>query len=287
MKNTKYRKNFTDENKKPISKRNNNSEKVRYPKDNNEEKKYQDIPMLEGRNPVIEAIKSGRTIEKILIAKGSQEGSIRQLIAMAREKGLVIVEVDREKLDYMSETKSHQGVIAITSPYKYVEVDDILNYAKEKGEKPFVIILDEIYDPHNLGAIIRTAEATGAHGIIIPKRRAVGLTPTVAKASAGAIEYVKVAKVTNISQTINKLKENGLWIVGADMDGDKSYFESDFTDAIALVIGSEGEGISRLVKDRCDYLVNMPMKGKVSSLNASVAGAVLMYEVVRQRITKE
>ncbi len=243
--------------------------------------------MLEGRNPVIEAIKSGRTIEKILIAKGSQEGSIRQLIAMAREKGLVIVEVDREKLDYMSETKSHQGVIAITSPYKYVEVQDILNYAKEKGEKPFVIILDEIYDPHNLGAIIRTAEATGAHGIIIPKRRAVGLTPTVAKASAGAIEYVKVAKVTNISQTINKLKENGLWIVGADMDGDKSYFESDFTDAIALVIGSEGEGISRLVKDRCDYLVNMPMKGKVSSLNASVAGAVLMYEVVRQRITKE
>ena len=279
MKNTKYRKNFTDENKKPISKRNNSSEKVRYPKDNKEDKKYQDIPMLEGRNPVIEAIKSGRTIEKILIAKGSQEGSIRQLIAMAREKGLVIVEVDREKLDYMSETKSHQGVIAITSPYKY--------YAKEKGEKPFVIILDEIYDPHNLGAIIRTAEATGAHGIIIPKRRAVGLTPTVAKASAGAIEYVKVAKVTNISQTINKLKENGLWIVGADMDGDKSYFESDFTDAIALVIGSEGEGISRLVKDRCDYLVNMPMKGKVSSLNASVAGAVLMYEVVRQRITKE
>jgi 23S rRNA (guanosine2251-2'-O)-methyltransferase len=287
MKNTKYRKNFTDENKKPISKRNNSSEKVRYPKDNKEDKKYQDIPMLEGRNPVIEAIKSGRTIEKILIAKGSQEGSIRQLIAMAREKGLVIVEVDREKLDYMSETKSHQGVIAITSPYKYVEVQDILNYAKEKGEKPFVIILDEIYDPHNLGAIIRTAEATGAHGIIIPKRRAVGLTPTVAKASAGAIEYVKVAKVTNISQTINKLKENGLWIVGADMDGDKSYFESDFTDAIALVIGSEGEGISRLVKDRCDYLVNMPMKGKVSSLNASVAGAVLMYEVVRQRITKE
>lgn len=287
MKNTKYRKNFSDQNKRPISKRNSNSEKARYPKDNKEEKKYQDIPMLEGRNPVIEAIKSGRTIEKILIAKGSQEGSIRQLIAMAREKGLVIVEVDREKLDYMSETKSHQGVIAITSPYKYVEVQDILNYAKEKGEKPFVIILDEIYDPHNLGAIIRTAEAVGAHGIIIPKRRAVGLTPTVAKASAGAIEYVKVAKVTNISQTINMLKENGLWIVGADMDGDKSYFESDFTDAIALVIGSEGEGISRLVKDRCDYLVNMPMKGKVSSLNASVAGAVLMYEVVRQRITKE
>lgn len=286
MKKTKYRKDFIDENKKTTGKRSNNFERIRDSKDKKEEEKGQDIPMLEGRNPVIEAIKSGRTIEKILIAKGSQEGSIRQIVAMAREKGLVLVEVDREKLDYMSETKSHQGVIAIISPYKYVEVEDILSYAKQKEEKPFVIILDEIYDPHNLGAIIRTAEAAGAHGIIIPKRRAVGLTPTVAKASAGAIEYVKVAKVTNISQTINKLKENGLWIVGADMDGDKLYFESDYADAIALVIGNEGEGISRLVKDRCDYLVKMPMKGEISSLNASVAGAVLMYEVVRQRITK-
>lgn len=287
MKKIKYAKDFNNKGKKGFDKKYKSFEKTRGAKNIKEEKNGEDIPMLEGRNPIIEAIKSGRTIEKLLIAKGSQEGSIRQIVAMAREKGLVIVEVDREKLDYMSETKSHQGVIAITSPYKYVDVEDILNYAKEKGERPFVIILDEIYDPHNLGAIIRTANAVGAHGIIIPKRRAVGLTPTVAKASAGAIEYVKVAKVTNISQTINQLKENGLWIVGADMDGDKPYFESDLTDSIALVIGSEGEGMSRLVKERCDYLVNMPMKGEISSLNASVAGAVLMYEVVRQRITKE
>jgi len=247
---------------------------------------FEDIPRLEGRNPVIEALKSGRTIEKIYIAKGSQEGSIRQAISMAREKGIVINEVDRVKLDAMSETRSHQGIIAIVTPYKYVEVDDILDYARQKNEPPFVIILDEIYDPHNLGSIIRTADASGAHGIIISKRRAVGLTPTVAKASAGAVEYVKVAKVTNITQTIKQLKEQGLWIVGTDMDGDRTYFEADLTGPIAVVVGSEGEGMGKLVKENCDFIVRLPMKGKISSLNAGVAGAIVMYEITRQRLLK-
>jgi len=243
----------------------------------------EDIPRLEGRNPIIEALKSGRTIEKIFIAKGMHEGSIRQLISMAREKHIVINEVERVILDVMSETKSHQGVIAVVSPYVYAEVEDILNYARERNEQPFIVILDEIYDPHNLGSIIRTADASGAHGIIIPKRRAVGLTPTVAKASAGAIEYVKVAKVTNISQTIKILKEQGLWIVGMDMDGGKDYYDADLSGPIALVIGNEGEGIGKLVKENCDFIVKLPMGGKIASLNAGVAGAIAMYEVVKQR----
>lgn len=247
---------------------------------------FEDIPRLEGRNPVIEALKSGRTIEKIYIAKGSSEGSIRQAISMAREKGIVINEVDRVKLDSMSETRSHQGIIAIVTPYSYVEVDEILNYAKQKNEPPFVIVLDEIYDPNNLGSIIRTADASGAHGVIISKRRAVGLTPTVAKASAGAVEYVKVAKVTNITQTIKVLKEQGLWIVGTDMDGDKQYFEADLAGPIAVVIGSEGEGMGKLIKENCDFVVRLPMRGKISSLNAGVAGAIVMYEITRQRLLK-
>lgn len=247
----------------------------------------EDIPRLEGRNPIIEALRSGRTIEKLYISKGMQEGSIRQIISMAREKGIVINEVDRIKLDAMSETRSHQGVIAVVTPYKYVEVDDILNYAREKEEQPFVVILDEIYDPHNLGSIIRTADASGVHGVIISKRRAVGLTPTVAKASAGAVEHMRVAKVTNISQTIRMLKEQGLWVVGADMDGDKAYYEADIKGPIALVVGSEGEGMGKLVKENCDFLVKLPMKGKISSLNAGVAGAVIMYEILRQRTITE
>lgn len=246
----------------------------------------EDILRLEGRNPVIEALKSGRTIEKILVAKGSQEGSIKQIMAMAREKGIVINEVDRVRLDNMSETRSHQGVIAIVSPYKYYEVDDILEYAQEKGEQPFLVVLDEIYDPHNLGSVLRTADACGVHGVIISKRRAVGLTPTVAKSSAGAVEYVRVAKATNISQTLKYLKERGLWVVGADMDGEKAYFEQDLTGPIALVIGSEGEGIGKLIKENCDFLVKLPMKGRISSLNAGVAGAVMMYEILRQRELK-
>jgi len=248
------------------------------------ERSFEDIPRVEGRNPVIEALKSGRTVERIFVAKGLQEGSIRQIISMARERHIVISEVERARLDAMSETKSHQGVIAIVSPYSYVEVDEILEYAREKNEHPFIVILDEVSDPHNLGSILRTAEACGVHGVIISKRRAVGLTPTVAKASAGAIEYMNVAKVANISQTIKNLKENGLWVVGADMDGEKMYFEADLKGPIAIVIGSEGEGIGKLVKESCDFIVKLPMMGRISSLNASVAGGIIMYEAVRQRI---
>lgn len=246
----------------------------------------EDIPRLEGRNPVIEALKAGRTIEKLYIAKGTYEGSIKQVISMAREKGIVINEVERATLDAMSETGSHQGVIAVVSPYSYVEVDDILGIAEKRGEPPFVIILDEIYDPHNLGSILRTANAVGAHGVIISKRRAVGLTPTVAKASAGAIEYTKVAKVTNIVQTIKSLKDRGIWIIGADMDGDRSYYEADLTGPIALIVGNEGEGIGKLVKENCDIIVKLPMKGEISSLNAGVAGGIIMYEILRQRTLK-
>lgn len=245
-----------------------------------------DILRLEGRNPVIEALKAGRTVEKLYIAKGANEGSIRQVISMAREKGIVINEVERAKLDAMSETGSHQGVIAVVSPYSYVDVDDILDIAQKKGEPPFIIVLDEIYDPHNLGSILRTANAVGAHGVIISKRRAVGLTPTVAKASAGAIEYVKVAKVTNIVQTLKSLKDKGIWVIGADMDGDRPYYEADLKGPIALVVGNEGEGIGKLVKENCDIIVKLPMKGEISSLNAGVAGGIIMYEILRQRILK-
>lgn len=245
-----------------------------------------DIPKLEGRNPVIEALKSGRTIEKIYTAKGMREGSIKQIIAMAREKGIVVNEVERIKLDSMSETRSHQGVIAIVSPYSYVEVDDILKYARSRDEQPFIIIMDEIYDPNNLGSVLRTANACGVHGVVISKRRAVGLTPAVAKSSAGAVEYVKVSKVTNITQTIRYLKDQGIWVTGADMDGERMYFETDLTGPVAIVIGSEGEGMGKLIKENCDFVVKLPMKGEISSLNAAVAGAVLMYETVRQRILK-
>ncbi|HBM80334.1 MAG: 23S rRNA (guanosine(2251)-2'-O)-methyltransferase RlmB [Clostridiales bacterium] len=241
---------------------------------------------IEGRNPVIEALKSGRTIEKIYVSKGSYEGSIRQIISMAREGNMPILEIDRAKMDFMSETKNHQGVIAIASPYKYSDVDEILEYAEEKHEPPFIVILDEICDPHNLGSILRTADACGVHGVIIPKRRAVGLTPAVAKTSAGAVEYVKVAKVTNVTSTIRLLKKKGVWIVGADMDGKRAYFEADLKGPIALVIGNEGTGIGRLVKENCDFLVDLPMRGKIASLNASVAAGILMYEVLRQRIYK-
>ena len=210
------------------------------------------------------------------------EGTIRRIAGLAKEKGVVVQEVVKQKLDDMSQTKNHQGVIAIVSEHEYAEVDDIINMAAEKGEKPFIIILDNITDPHNLGAIIRTAECAGAHGVIIPKRRSVGLTAVVGKTSAGAIEYMPVARVTNISRTIEDLKKQGVWVVCADMGGD-DHFDASLDGAIALVIGSEGEGVSRLVKEKCDFTVSIPMYGKISSLNASVAAALLMYEVVRQR----
>ena len=237
---------------------------------------------LEGRNAVLEVLKSGRDIEKIIVQKGNVEGTIRRIVGIAKEKGVVVQEVVKQKLDEMSQTKNHQGVIAIVSEHEYADVEDIINSAESKGEKPFIIILDNITDPHNLGAIIRTAECAGAHGVIIPKRRSVGLTAIVGKTSAGAIEYMPVARVTNIARTIDDLKSRGIWVACADMGGD-DYFDTSLDGALALVIGSEGEGVSRLVKEKCDFTVSIPMYGKISSLNASVAAALLMYEAVRQR----
>ncbi|SDL26677.1 23S rRNA (guanosine(2251)-2'-O)-methyltransferase RlmB [Natronincola ferrireducens] len=241
---------------------------------------------VEGRNPVIEALKSEREIDKIFIAKGAKEGSIQKIIGMTKDRGIPIQYVERQKLNELSGDSNHQGVIAMVAAYKYSNLEDILEIPKRKGQHPFVLILDEIMDPHNLGSIMRTADAVGAHGVIIPKRRSVGLTATVAKTSAGAIEYVPVAKVSNIAQTIDKLKEEGLWVAGADMTGREDYFDAELSGPIALVIGSEGKGISRLTKEKCDFLVKIPMVGEVASLNASVAAATLMYEIFRQRRIK-
>lgn len=252
----------------------------------NEESKTQTAreDVVEGRNSVIEALKSDRTIEYILIAKGDMIGSISVVLALAKEKGIVTKEVDRRKLDEMSQTASHQGVIAIVTPYKYFGLNDIFKEAEEKGEKPFIIILDEIQDPHNFGSIIRTAEVSGAHGIIIPKRKNVGATPTVYKTSAGAIEHMKIVKVTNINATIEEIKERGVWVYGADMDGENYIFDTDLTGSVAVVIGSEGRGISKLTKEKCDVLVKIPMVGKITSLNASVASGIIMYEIMKQKI---
>lgn len=235
-----------------------------------------------GRNPVLEAIKSGREIDKIIVKKGEKEGSLLPLIRKAKDAGIPVTEADRQKLDSLAEGGNHQGVIAYAAMHSYCEVKDILTAAREKGKPPFVIILDKITDPHNFGSILRTANCVGADGVIIPKRSSVGLSEVVAKTSAGAIEYVPVAKVTNIARTIDELKDEGLWVAGAEAGGQVMY-KTDLKGAIALVIGSEGEGISRLVKEKCDFLVEIPMYGDVNSLNASVAAAVLMYEIVRQR----
>ncbi len=242
-----------------------------------------EIDKLEGRNPIMEALKANRTINKIFVSKGEREGSIRQIIAIAREKKIIITEVDHNVIESMSSTKSHQGIIAFVAVKEYVEVDDILQIAQDKGQPPFIIILDEIADPHNFGAILRTANAVGAHGVIIPKRRAIGLTSAVSKASAGAIEYVPVARVTNIAQTIEYLKKNNIWVVGTDSTGEKAFYDSDLKGAIALVVGSEGEGIGKLIREKCDFVVNIPMQGEISSLNASVAAAIVMYEILKQR----
>lgn len=241
------------------------------------------LDIIEGRNSVLEALKAGRPINKILLAKGDKEGSVKQIIALAKDKHLVIQEVERSKLDSLSTTFTHQGVIALAAAKEYVEVEDIIKAAELKGEPPFIIILDEINDSHNLGSILRTADAVGAHGVIIPKRRAVGLTGAVSKASAGAIEYVPVARVTNIAQTIENLKKNNIWVVGTDMGTDSPFYKNDMKGPIALVVGSEGEGMGRLIKEKCDYIVNIPMKGKISSLNASVAAAIIMFEIHKQR----
>ena len=238
---------------------------------------------IEGRNAVIEAFRAGRTIDKLYVLDGCKDGPIMTIKREAAKQGSQIKYVAKERLDQMSETGRHQGVIASVAAYAYAEVDEILQRAKEKGEPPFVLLLDGIEDPHNLGAIIRTANQAGAHGVIIPKNRAVGLTATVAKASAGALNYTPVAKVTNLGQTIEELKKEGLWFVCADMDGTTMY-ELDLKGPIGLVIGAEGSGVSRLVKERCDMCAQIPMRGDIDSLNASVAAGVLAYEIVRQRL---
>ncbi|MBE5894043.1 MAG: 23S rRNA (guanosine(2251)-2'-O)-methyltransferase RlmB [Lachnospiraceae bacterium] len=240
---------------------------------------------VEGRNAVIEAFRSGKTIDKLFLLDGCQDGPIMTIKREAKKQNCLMKFVSKERLDQMSETGKHQGVIALVAAYEYAEVEDILNAAKEKGEKPFIFLLDGIEDPHNLGAIIRTAHLAGAHGVIIPKNRAVGLTATVARTSAGALNYTMVAKVTNLATTIENLKKEGMWFVCADMKGETMY-RLDLTGAIGLVIGNEGEGVSRLVKEKCDFLAAIPMKGQIDSLNASVAAGVLAYEIVRQQTMK-
>lgn len=244
--------------------------------------RYEELT-IEGRNAVIEAFRAGKTIDKVFILDGCQDGPVKTVIREAKKAGSIINFVAKERLDDMSSTGKHQGVIAYAAAFEYAGVDDILNAAREKGEQPFIFLLDEIEDPHNLGAIIRTANLAGAHGVIIPKRRAAGLTATAIKASAGAINYTPVAKVTNIGTTIDELKKEGLWFVCADMDGDVMY-SLNLTGPIGLVIGNEGNGVSRLVREKCDMVASIPMKGNIDSLNASVAAGVLAYEIVRQRM---
>ena len=250
------------------------------------EDKQDIVDQIEGRNSVLELLESDKDINKIFVQKGEKHGSINKIISMAKEKKVVLVEVDKQKLNIMSKTENHQGVIAIVPPFNYCEVDDILNLAKEKNEDPFIIILDGIEDPHNLGSIIRTAETAGVHGIIIPKRRAAQVNSTVNKVSVGAVEHMKIARVNNITETIRYLKENDLWICGTDINTNTYYYNQDFKMPIGIVIGNEGFGMSRLVKENCDFLIKIPMKGKINSLNASVAAGILMYEVFNQRNNK-
>ena len=239
--------------------------------------------MIEGRNAVLEAFRSGKPVDKLFVLDGCQDGPVRTIVREAKKHDTLVQFVDKERLTQLSQTGRHQGVIAYTAAYEYAQVEDMLALAKERGEDPFLILLDDIEDPHNLGAIIRTANLAGAHGVIIPKRRAVGLTATVAKTSAGAINYTPVAKVTNLTKTMKELKEKGLWFVCADMGGESMY-KLNLTGPIGLVIGNEGEGVSRLVKETCDFVASIPMKGDIDSLNASVAPGVLAYEIVRQRL---
>lgn len=244
--------------------------------------RYEELT-IEGRNAVIEAFRSGKTIDKVFVLDGCQDGPVRTIVREAKKHDTIISFVTKERLDQMSETGKHQGVIAMAAAYEYAEVDDMLKLAEQKGEPPFLFLLDNIEDPHNLGAIIRTANLSGAHGVIIPKRRAAGLTATVARTSAGALNYTPVAKVTNLPATIEALKEKGLWFVCADMGGEVMY-DLNLKGPIGLVIGNEGEGVSRLVKEKCDMTASIPMKGDIDSLNASVAAGILAYEIVRQRM---
>ena len=246
-----------------------------------EKEEYND--QVEGRNAVLELLESGRDINKILVANGEKHGSIHKILAIAKERKIIVTEMERNKLNQIAQTTNNQGVIAIVPPYDYCKVEDILEEAKRKNEMPFILILDGIEDPHNLGSIIRTAETAGVHGIIIPKRRAASVNSTVSKVSAGAVEYMKIARVNNINETIRYLKEQDVWICGTDMDTNTIYTKQDYKMPIAIVIGSEGFGMSRLVKENCDFLVKIPMKGKITSLNASVSAGIIMYEVVKNR----
>ena len=249
------------------------------------EREREDAPenMLEGRNAVTEALSAGRTIDKLFVADGDTDRALARICAIAKQAGSVVVPTDRRKLDYMSATGAHQGVIAMVAAHDYASIDDILKKAQDAGEPPLIVICDELSDPHNLGAIIRTAECAGAHGIIIPKRRSVGLTAVVGKASAGALEYMPVARVSNITAAIDTLKKAGVWVYGTAAEGDTTLYKADLKSAAAIVIGNEGEGMSRLVSERCDFKVSIPMKGSISSLNASAAAAIMLYEAVRQR----
>ena len=240
--------------------------------------------LIEGRNAVTEALRAGAAIDKIYIAKGETDATLGHIASTARNKGVVVVEADRRKLDGMSRTKSHQGVIAVAAVREYADVSDILAAAREKGEAPLIVVCDELSDPHNLGAVIRTAEAAGAHGVIIPKRRSAGLTAIVAKTSAGAVSHLPVARVPNLTSLLKELKEEGLWVYGTAAEGTTSLYNADLKGPTVIIIGSEGDGMGRLVREQCDFLVSIPMRGKVNSLNASAAAAVVLYEAVRQRI---
>lgn len=238
--------------------------------------------MVAGRNAVLEALKGTRSVNRILVANGSGEGSVKEIIAVAKEKGVQVQFVERNKLDAMAPGIRHQGVLAQVPPVDYVELEDILQIARDRNEPPFLVLLDELEDPHNLGAILRTADAAGVHGVLIPKRRSCPLSATVAKTSAGAVEHVPVARIGNMVQTIKRLKEEGLWVAAADMDG-TDYYDTDLTGALLLVVGSEGQGVGRLIKEQCDFVVRIPMAGKINSLNASVAGSILIFEAMKQR----
>ena len=240
--------------------------------------------LIEGRNAVIEALRAGTSIDKIYLQKGETDRTLGHIASTAREKGIVVVDADKRKLDFMSRTHAHQGIIALASVREYVSVADILNAAREKGEAPLIVVCDEISDPHNLGAIIRTAECAGAHGVIIPKRRSAGLTSVVGKTSAGAVSYVPVARVPNIAALLKELQKEGVWVFGTAAEGTTTLYDADLKGPAAIVIGSEGDGMTRLVREGCDFLVSIPMKGKISSLNASAAAAILLYEAVRQRL---
>ena len=247
-----------------------------------EKRKYDD--QVEGRNSVLELLESGKNINKIFVTKGERHGSINKILAIAKEKRVIVVEKDKRQMEEMAQTQNYQGVIAIVPPFEYCEVEDILQEAKNRKEDPFVLILDGIEDPHNLGSIIRTAETAGVHGIIIPKRRAASVNSTVNKVSAGAVEHMKIARVTNITETIEKLKKEGLWICGTDIITNKYYYNQDLTGPLGIVIGNEGNGIGDKVRKSCDFLVKIPMKGKVTSLNASVSTGIIVYESVKQRL---